>query len=177
MLRVVEELGGRPTFRVRVPWRLIYEPGPQSGFVQLYTGANGPEDSSTDLFFNEQAVRESWLAKAIEPSLLDDILRKVDFGREVLISHNIGRRRNATSHAYITEFAWDEEFEGYSVDSRVGVIGEDCGQEALESHPFLLAKTRRVREGRVNSTSMANYPDECGPSLRGSATLRPNFSD
>lgn len=177
MRRVVDELGEPPSDGSLVPWRLLYEPGPQSGFAQLYTGANGPADSSTDLFFSEEAVRSSWLVEAIEPAQLDAILLKVDFEQEVMVSYNVGTRLNATSHAYITDFGWDERFEGYGVDSRVGVVGEECGLGVAESHPFLLAKTRRVREGRVNSTSMSNYPDECAPLMRGTATSRPPSGD
>lgn len=168
----IEVLGDPPT-ETAVPWRKVYEPGPNTTFAVLHRGFNGPMQNDTLLFRSASDVRESWVGNALSEKELSQVLSRIDFGTEVLGVFAVGEMRNASENLFVTEFGPNEEFGGHSIAVRVGVVGEHCDVEESRSYPFVLVKASSNTEEGLNSSSRANYPDECVTVMVGKPTAVP----
>jgi hypothetical protein len=168
----VDILGDPPTETV-VPWRKVYEPGPNAPFALLHRGFNGPVQTDTLLFRSALEVRQSWVGNALSEEELSQVLSRIDFETEVLGVYAVGEMHNASENLFVTEFGANEDFGGHSIAVRVGVVGEHCDVEESRSYPFVLVKASSNTEEGLNSSSRANYPDQCIPVMAGKPTVVP----
>ncbi len=166
----IDILGDPPT-ATAVPWRKVYEPGPSVPFTVLHRGFNGPVQNDTLLFRSASEVQQSWVGNALSEGELAQILLRIDFETEVLGGYAVGEMSNASENLFVTEFGPNENFGGHSIAVRVGVVGEHCDFEESQSYPFVLVKASSNTEEGLNSTSRANYPDQCVPVMAGNPTL------
>jgi hypothetical protein len=153
----------------RAVYRRLNAPDPDAEFVQVGSGFNGPEKYSTDIFRSEKDVRESWLATVYTAPELDEIITKVNFNERYLFSYNFGERMNASGSVYVRNLKHDKKYDGYSFNTRIGIIPEDCGIKFEPSFPFVLATIAAVDGAEINSSGMSNFPDDCGPIKSGTA--------
>lgn len=166
----VDVLGEPPT-ETAVPWRKVYEPGPNAPFTVLHRGFNGPVRDEALLLRSSTEVRQSWVGRALSEEELSGVLSRVDFETEILGVYAVGEISNASENLFVTEFGPEVDFDGHSIAVRLGVVGEHCGFQLSRSYPFVLVKASSKTEGGLNSTSRANYPDQCAPVMAGKPTL------
>lgn len=173
IMRARVDILGDPPTATAVPWRKVYEPGPNTPFAVLYRGFNGPVENDTLLFRSASDVRESWIGNALSEKELSQVLSRVEFGTEVLGVFAVGEMRNASENLFVTEFGLNEDFGGHSISVRVGVVGEHCDAEESRSYPFVLVKASSNSKEGLNSSSRYNYPDQCVPIMSGKPTVMP----
>jgi len=162
---------GDPPAETAVPWRKVYEPGPNAPFTVLHRGFNGPVQNDTLLFRSSADVRQSWVGNALTEEELSQVLSRIDFETEILGVYAVGEMLNASENLFVTEFGVSEDFGGHSIAVRVGVVGENCDFDQSRSYPFVLVKASSKTEEGLNSTSRANYPDQCAPVMAGKPTV------
>lgn len=165
----VDVLGGPPT-ETAVPWRKVYEPGPSAQFTVLHRGFNGPLQDVTQLFRSSTEVRNSWVGTALSEEELSEVLSLIDFETEILGVYAVGEMLNASENLFVAKFGPNEDLDGHSIAVRLGVVGEHCGFQPSQSYPFVLVKASSNTTGGLNSTSRANYPDQCTPVMAGKPT-------
>ncbi len=162
---------GEPPTATAVPWRKVYEPGPNAPFTVLHRGFNGPVQSEALLFRSPIEARQSWVGNALTQEELLQVLSRVDFETELLGLYAVGERLNASENLFVTDFGPKEDFDGHSIAVRVGVVSEHCGFEPSRSYPFILVKASSKTEGGLNSRSLVNYPDDCAPVMASKPTV------
>jgi hypothetical protein len=171
ILRARMTVLGDPPTETAVPWRKIYEPGPGAPFTVLHRGFNGPVQGDTLLLRSATDVRQSWVANALTEEELSQLLGRINFETEILGVYAVGEMPNASENLFVTGFGQNKEFDGYSIEVRVGVVGEHCAMVESLSYPFVLVKALSNTEEGLNSSSRANYPDQCVPVMAGKPTL------
>lgn len=162
---------GDPPTATAVPWRIVYEPGPGAPFTVLHRGFNGPVQGDALLLRSATDVRQSWVANALTEEELSRLLGHIDFETEILGVYAVGEMSNASENFFVTDFGQNKEFYGHSIEVRVGVVGEHCAMAESLSYPFVLVKALSKTEEGLNSSSRANYPDQCVPVMAGKPTL------
>ena len=162
---------GDPPTATAVPWRKVYEPRPGASFTVLYRGFNGPVQGDTLLLRSATDVRQSWVASALTDEELARLLGRIDFETEILGVYAVGEMPNASENLFVTEFGQNKEFDGHLIEVRVGVVGRHCAMVESLSYPFVLVKALSNTEAGLNSSSRANYPDQCVPVMAGKPTL------
>lgn len=165
----VDVLGEPPT-ETAVPWRKVYTPDRNAPFTVLHRGFNGPMQSEALLFRSPTEVRQSWIGNALSEEQLTEVLSRMDFETELLGVYAVGEMSNASENLFVTEFGPQDDRDWYSIVVRVGVVGEHCGLEPSQSYPFVLVKASS-KKGELNSSSRANYPDQCAPVMVGDPTF------
>lgn len=102
IMRARVDILGDPPTATAMPWRKVYEPRPNTPFVVLHRGFNGPMQNDTLLFRSASDVRKSWIGKALSEKELTQVLSRVDFGTEVLGVFAVGEMRNASENLFVT---------------------------------------------------------------------------
>ena len=120
-----------------------YTPDPHADFKQVYTGFNGSEKSGAKLFDSESEVRSSGLVAALTPAQLQDVLKQIDFDRQVLLLYSVGKRENATGAVFVTDVYYDASLNFVSINGVVGVTKPDCTLPWKKSYPFALVAFKR----------------------------------
>lgn len=173
IMRARVDILGDPPTQTAVPWRKVYEPGPNAPFAVLHRGFNGPRQNDALLFRSASDLRDSWVGTALSDEELLQVISRIDFGTEVLGAYAVGEMRNASENLFVTEFGPNEDFGGHSIAVRVGVVGEHCDVEESRSYPIVLVKASSNEEDGLNSQSGANFPDQCVPVMDGEPTVAP----
>lgn len=137
-----------------------------------------PADAATsravDLILrSEEAVRQSWLAAALDDEQLTDVLARADFSRQALIVLTMGRHVIASGYVSIVNIRYAPsggpgQPRGYITTTRLGLIDTDtCNVPLADSYPFIVVAVEAASEMRLSTRVTLTFVDECGPIVSG----------
>ncbi len=139
-----------------------YKPDPNANYRQVYTGYNGLKTSKASVYLSKDQILKSWIAKAVSKSELDKILSNVDFGSEIMVALNFGKRESATGSTYITDVKYNSVYKSLNVAGLIGVNERDCSKSHQISYPFVLAIAERPPSfPDYPSLYVQNFSDGC----------------
>ena len=140
---------------------------------QLAAGFNGPPSQKADVFRSEGDVRASWVAQALSPNALENLIKRTDFSRNVLIGFGVGKRPNASGKISISELRYDKEMRGYFVFIWIGVVPETCRISSANSYPFVIGKVPIAGPtAKVTGYFLQNFEDGCRPVTEATTAIK-----
>ena len=144
-------------------------------YEQVFAGYNGPDSSISAYFQDEQSFRASWVATALQPHELNEVLSKVRFGSQMLVVSAVGGRKAVTG---VRLGSVDRHDNALSVLVLVGVADTHCPGPRPDSYPFVIGVVDKPETfDEMLSYFHQNFPDECKAVRSGSpAQERPNNS-
>lgn len=136
--------------------------GHNQDYEQLYVGFNGTRFAKTSVFASSSDVSKSWVHSAIPRDVLDSILSRVDFEKQMLLVAAIGKRETATGIVTIARIV----LTGSTLVPyiRIEVNGANCNEPHAESYPYVLAAVTRSSSLPVlPGLDHFNVPNGCKP--------------
>jgi hypothetical protein len=142
-------------------------------FKQVFVGFDGPSRNEANHFDSADAVRKSWIAGALEPRQLADLLAKVEFRHQMVVVMAIGEFEASTGSVIIDAVETggsvmtitgpeSTDAGGLLVRVRVGVPEAGCKYTRRTSYPFAIViaeKPDKLEKGA--GYDRYNFPDGC----------------
>jgi hypothetical protein len=172
MQNAVKDIPELPEPKDTLPHERLNEQDPELAEKQVAMGFNGPSTGSIFVIGSEAEFQKSWLADSLTGQQSRDLLAKIDFSTQALVTYSFGKRMNASGKITISKLGFDQSNSSYSIYTRIGVVPESCGVAFTESFPFVVGITQAVPEGQVMSSGSSNFPDKCGPIISGQSVGR-----
>jgi hypothetical protein len=134
-------------------------------FSQLLVGTDGPSTPGVSIFRDAESVEQSWVKAALTPNQMSDVLKQVDFRRQILLTFASGWDKGATGTitvVSVVQYMYGDD-PPLDVTVKVGQARQDCQTAVTVKNPFVVAIVERpTGTSLVSGYTAMSFADGCG---------------